>query len=193
MTVYHGAIITVNANDEVFQYLVERKGRIVYVGNELPKKYRKAAVIELGGRALITPFADTHQHFASFSAFNAGLNVMECASNAEILTMVDRFAADSPAKTLIAFGASPYSVKERRLVSREELDAVTHSKPLFLVKYDGHACVVNSALLRKLPKKIKKLRGYHSDTGEMNQEAFFAVSDYIANSISPRHADGGGL
>ena len=185
MTVYHGAIVTVNANDEVFQYLVERKGRIVYVGNELPKKYRKADVVELGDRALIPPFADTHQHFASFSAFNAGLNVMECASNAEILTMVDRFAADSPANTLIAFGASPYSVKERRLVSREELDAVTHGKPFFLVKYDGHACVVNSALLRKLPKKIKKLRGYHPDTGEMNQEAFFAVSDYITNSISP--------
>ena len=122
MTVYHGTIVTVNANDDVFQYLVEHKGRIVYVGNTLPKKYRRAPVVELGSRALIPPFADTHQHFASFSAFNAGLNVMEARSNAEILTMVDRFAAECPSKTLIAFGASPYSVEERRLVSREELD-----------------------------------------------------------------------
>ena len=175
MTVYHGAIVTVNANDDVFQYLVEHKGRIVYVGDTLPKKYRRAPVVELGSRALIPPFADTHQHFASFSAFNAGLNVMEARSNAEILTMVDRFAAECPSKTLIAFGASPYSVEERRLVSREELDAVTHGKPLFMVKYDGHACVVNTALLKKLPHKTKKLRGYHEDTGEMNQEAFFAV------------------
>ena len=29
MTVYHGAIVTVNANDDVFQYLVEHKDRIV--------------------------------------------------------------------------------------------------------------------------------------------------------------------
>ena len=128
---------------------------------------------------------DTHQHFASFSAFNAGLNVMEARSNAEILTMVDRFAAECPSKTLIAFGASPYSVAERCLVSCEELDAVTHGKPLFMVKYDGHACVVNTALLKKLPRRTKKLRGYHADTGEMNQEAFFAVSDFITNSISP--------
>ena len=35
MTVYHGAIVTVNANDDVFQYLVEHKGRIVYVGDTL--------------------------------------------------------------------------------------------------------------------------------------------------------------
>ena len=185
MTVYHGAILTVNANDDVFQYLVEHKGRIVYVGDTLPKKYRKAPVVELGSRALIPPFADTHQHFASFSAFNAGLNVMEARSNTEILNMVDRFAAECPSKTLIAFGASPYSVEERRLVSREELDAVTHGKPLFMVKYDGHACVVNTALLNKLPRKVKKLRGYHPNTGAMNQEAFFAVSDFITNSISP--------
>lgn len=185
MTVYHGSILTVNAEDAVCAYLAEERGRIVHVGDELPKKYRKAPLVELGERALIPPFADTHQHFASFSAFNAGLNVMEARSNKEILEAVDRFAEECPSKTLIAFGASPYSVTERRLVTREELDAVTHGKPLFLVKYDGHACVVNTALLNKLPRKIQKLRGYHPDTGEMNQEAFFAVSDYITNSISP--------
>ncbi|MCR5577493.1 MAG: amidohydrolase family protein [Oscillospiraceae bacterium] len=185
MTVYHGSILSVNAEDEVFSYLVEEDGRIVFVGDELPAQYADAERIELGGRALIPPFADTHQHFASFSAFNAGLNVMECASNAEILERVDAFAAACPSKTLIAFGASPYSVSERRLVSREELDGVTHGKPLFLVKYDGHACVVNTALLEKLPRKVSTLRGWHPDTGEMNQEAFFAVSDFITNSISP--------
>ena len=133
MKVYHGAILSVNAQDELFSYLVEDGGRIVFVGSELPARYADAPRVELGERALIPPFADTHQHFASFSAFNAGLNVMEAASNEEILAMVDRFAASCPNKTLIAFGASPYSVKERRLVSREELDCVAHGKPLFLV------------------------------------------------------------
>ena len=185
MKVYEGKILSVNAKDEVFRYLVEDGGRIVYVGDELPERYAAAPRVQLGERALIPPFADTHQHFASFSLFNAGLNVMETASNDEILSMVDRFASECPNKTLIAFGASPYSVKERRLVSREELDRVTHGKPMFMVKYDGHACVVNTALLEKLPKKLASLRGWHPDTGEMNQEAFFGVSDFITNAISP--------
>ena len=148
MKVYHGKILTVNENNDVFDYLVEDRGRIVFVGNELPEKYGRAETVELGDRALIPPFADTHQHFASFSAFHAGLNVMEAASNREILDMVRAFAAAASAKTLIAFGASPYSVEEGRLVSREELDAVTFGKPLFMVKYDGHSCVVNSAVLK---------------------------------------------
>lgn len=184
MKIYHGKILTVNANDDVFNYLVEENGKILFVGDELPEKYRNTEIVELGEKALIPSFADTHQHLASFSAFHAGLNVMDAVSNEEILTMIKEFARNKEEKILIAFGASPYSVAEGRLISREELDKVTFGKPLFMVKYDGHACVVNTALLNKLPKKVAALRGYHSDTGEMNQEAFFAVSDYITNSLS---------
>ena len=184
MKIYHGKILTVNANDDVFNYLAEENGKILFVGDELPEKYRNAEIVELGERALIPSFADTHQHLASFSAFHAGLNVMDAATNEEILTMIKEFARNKEEKILIAFGASPYSVAEGRLISREELDKVTFGKPLFMVKYDGNACVVNTALLNKLPKKVSALRGYHSDTGEMNQEAFFAVSDYITNSLS---------
>ena len=53
-----------------------------------------------------------------------------------------------------------------------------------IVKYDGHACIINSKLLQKIDSKVKSLRGYHPDTGEMNQEAFFKVSDYITGSLS---------
>lgn len=44
--------------------------------------------------------------------------------------------------------------------------------------------IINSKLMNRLKKKLEKLRGYHPETGEMNQEAFFACSDYITNSIS---------
>lgn len=184
MKCFEGAIITVNSNDDVVRYLVEDKGKIVYVGNELPKEYEDVERIRLGERALLPSFVDTHQHMASFATFHAGLNVMECASNKEIQKQVKEFAKKSTDKTLIAFGASPYSVKEGRLISREELDEVCPDKPIMVVKYDGHACIVNTKLLEKIEKLAGGLRGYHADTGEMNQEAFFKVSDYITNSLS---------
>ena len=185
MKCYKGAILSVNARDEIFRWLVEDQGRIVYVGNELPEQYSGAEVVDLGGRALIPSFVDTHQHFASFAIFHSGLNVMEASSNEEIAAMVADFRARSgKEKTLIAFGASPYSVKERRLISREELDRVCPDKEIMVVKYDGHACIVNSMLLKRIDAKVKGLRGYHPDTGEMNQEAFFKVSDAITGSLS---------
>ena len=184
MKCYEGHILTVNQNNDVARYLVEDGGKIVYVGNDLPEQYHSAEVIQLGEKALIPAFVDTHQHFASFSTFHAGLNVMDAASNAEIMEMVKQFAAQSPKKTLIAFGASPYCVKEGRLISRQELDAVCPDKEIMVVKYDGHACIVNSRLLNAMESKVKHLRGYHPDTGEMNQEAFFAFSNALTNSLS---------
>lgn len=187
MKIYHGTILTVDAHDTVAEYLVEDKGRIVFVGDELPERYScsaSAEIIELGEHTLCPSFVDTHEHLASFAMFNAGLNVMNARSNVEILDMVADFSKRSTAKILIAFGASPYSVSEHVLVSRSELDSVCPDRPLMLVKYDGHACVVNSALLKRVDDDVRKLRGYHADTGEMNQEAFFAVSDYVTASLS---------
>ena len=184
MKVYEGSILTVNATDDVARYLVEDGGRIVYVGNNLPERYATGERVDLAGRALCPSFVDTHEHLASFATFNAGLNVMDARTNAQICEMVSEFAVRSSAKTLIAFGASPYSVEEGHLVTREELDAVCPDRPFFMVKYDGHACIVNTALLNRVKDKVSMLRGYHPDTGEMNQEAFFAVSDYITSSLS---------
>lgn len=183
MKVYHGAVLTVNPEDEVVTYLVEKDGKIIYTGNELPEEYMNYEVVELGERALIPAFVDTHQHLASFALFHNGLNVMEAGSNKEIMGMIAEYAENTQSKLLIGFGASPYSVEEQRLITREELDEVCPDKPFFMVKYDGHACVINSALLNKIKDKIQDKRGYHADTGEMNQEAFFAVSDYVTNSV----------
>ena len=183
MKVFHGNILCLDAANTTAEYLVERGGKIAFVGNELPAEYAAGERVELGGKALIPAFVDTHIHFASFATFHAGLNVMEATSNKQILEWLKEYATTAKEKLLITFGASPYSVEEGRLVNREELDSVCPDKPVFMVKYDGHACVVNTALLKKIEKKVSSLRGYHPDTGEMNQEAFFAVSDYVTNSI----------
>ena len=184
MRCYEGNILTVNAQNAVYRYLIEDKGRILYVGNALPEEYKNVKRLRLGKRALVPAFVDTHQHFASYSTFHAGLNVMEAKSNQEIAEVIQSFAAASSQKTLIAFGISPHSVQEKQLITRRELDGACPDKEIMVVKYDGHACVINTKLLQKLRKKICRLRGYHPDTGEMNQEAFFAVSNYITNSIS---------
>ena len=118
MICFHGTILTCDEDNSVASYLVEAGGRIRYVGDHLPDQYAKAPLYELGDKALIPAFADTHQHFASFATFHAGLNVMEATSNQEILAMVRDFALTAKGKMLVAFGASPYSVSEGRLVTR---------------------------------------------------------------------------
>ena len=184
MQIYHGSIVTCDNENHVFEYLVEDKGVIRYVGDSLPKEYTQSTVTELGKMALVPSFADTHLHFASMALFHAGVNVMDASDNGEIQKKLIAFLPKTRAKVVIAFGASPHSVKERKLLSRDDLDKVSLERPIMVVKYDGHACIVNSALLSKLPEKLKTLRGYNPESGEMNQEAFFATTDYVSGTVS---------
>lgn len=186
MKVYKGNILTCDSQNHVYSFLVEDHGRIVYVGNELPSIYNEATQIELGEKALIPAFGDSHIHFASYATFRAGLNVSCAKSNEKILEMLRQFVPTCKDKLVIAFGASNHSVCEKKLLTRRELDSVCPDKPLFMAKYDGHTCIVNTKLLNKMKNKAKHLRGYHEETGEMNQEAFFAFSDYVSGSVSPR-------
>ena len=183
MKVYEGTILTVDKDDSVVKFLVEDAGKIVFVGDELPTSYENAERIKLGKKALCPSFVDTHLHFASFATFNAGLNVMNAKNNKEIQDRLKEFVKKDKAKITIAFGASPYSVSDGHLITKAELDEASGDKPVFFIKYDGHACVVNSALLKMVDDKVKGLRGYDPESGEMNQEAFFAVSDYITAAI----------
>jgi len=184
MKIYHGAIISCDSKNNIHKYLVEDKGRILYAGAGLPAAYQGAPIETLGGRALLPCFGDTHLHFASYALFNAGLDVRSARSLPEICGLITEFARGNTDKILMGFGASPHSVAECRLISKADLDSVCPDKPLFLVKYDGHACILNSAMIAMLPDRIKTLRGFHYESGEMNQEAFFAVADLVAKKVS---------
>ena len=192
MKVYHGTILTCDREGRVCSWLVEDRGRIVYTGDTLPEEYSQTERVELEEKALCPSFVDTHLHFASMALFHSGVNVMDARSNTEIQQRLKDFIQSpgeaSPSgkrkeKNIIAFGASPHSVEEKRLLSREELDEVSDETGIMVVKYDGHACIVNSALLKQLPEKVKEMRGYNAESGEMNQEAFFGTSDFISGSI----------
>ena len=144
MRVYRGNILTCDEQDHVYKYLVEDNGRIAYVGDGLPAKYASWPMTDLVQKALIPAFGDSHIHFASFATFHAGLNVSSAKSNGEILDMIRAFVPKCHDKLVIAFGASNHSVAEKKFLTRQELDEVCPDKPLFMIKYDGHTCVVNS-------------------------------------------------
>lgn len=184
MVTYEGTIIACDRTNRVHRYLVEDGGRILHVGEDLPEAYRGAPREVLGGRALLPSFADTHLHFASHALFSAGLDVRSARSLPEMAERIRTFARQNDDPILMGFGASAHSVAEKRLLSRDELDGACPGRPVYIVKYDGHACLVNSPLIAILPRRLQSLRGWHAKSGEMNQEAFFAVTDFLTKKVS---------
>ncbi|HBP37479.1 MAG TPA: metal-dependent hydrolase with the TIM-barrel fold protein [Clostridiales bacterium] len=185
MKVYAGTVVTCNDANTVSRFLVEDRGKIIHVGDELPEPYRQTPREDLNGRALLPAFVDTHLHFSSYALFAATLDVRQSRNHEEIYSLISDYVRGSSRKYVIGFGASANCVPERTLINRAELDRVCPDLPVMIVKYDGHAAVINTALMRELPEPVRKMRGYNADSGEMNQDAFFAVTDHMTAKVSP--------
>jgi len=182
--VYEGKIVTCDSANSIKRFLVEKGGRIAFIGDGLPEEYRAAPRTELGPRAMLPAFGDAHLHFSSFALFSSTLDLRSARSIADILDMT-RAAYKGRGKPVLGFGASAHCLAEGRLPERADLDAGLPGAPVYLIKYDGHAAIASSALLARLPERIRTLRGYDGEKGQLFQEAYFAATDFMTSSVPP--------
>jgi len=188
MKVFHGKVISLDSNNQIYQYLVEDQGRIAYLGDELPPEYGNGTpVIELGNRALIPAFGDGHLHFSSWAMIAATyFDVREAKDIPEIQTLIrDYLDKNKRPKIVIPFGVSKHSVREKRLINRLELDEACPDIPLIISCYDGHSAVFNSAMLDKFPEHVFNLPGFYKEEGHLFNEAFSEGLDFAMDLVSP--------
>jgi len=170
----NGVFISCSDNDEVFRYLVEDKGKIIFIGNELPDRFQEVTHrVNLGGQSVLPAFVDTHIHFASFGLFNFGLNVRYANDFADMGRQINKYASQhNQDKFLFGFGVTAHTVVERRLPTRVDLDKMT-DRTLLIEKYDGHAAVANSALIQRLPLSVQSADGFDKETGWFKLDPYF--------------------
>lgn len=187
MQIFQGKIITLDSSDTICRYLVEDQGRIVFVGDSLPGTYAGLPVTQLGERVLTPSFGDGHLHFSNWALIAGSyFDVREASDIPGIQAIIREKTQGQPKKkAVIAFGVSRHSVKEKRLIRRDELDAACPDTPLIIVCYDGHSAVFNSKMMEKFPRHVKKLRGFDEENGHLFFEAYLAGTDSAAALIPP--------
>ncbi|MFZ5573546.1 MAG: amidohydrolase [Thermodesulfobacteriota bacterium] len=182
----NAAFISCEDNNRLFTHLVEDGGHIVFTGDGLPEPYRHADPVDLKGACVLPAFGDTHMHFESFAYFHAGLDCRHVRDFEELGDLIRNYSTGRGGreKVIVGFGCSAHTVKERRLPTRKDLDAVT-THPLILVKYDGHAAVGNSALIRRLPgAALQKDEGFDTESGWFHLNSFYRAINHITKSVS---------
>jgi len=185
MQIFHGDIVTCDQNNSVFEYLVEENGKIIYIGDEPTRSYLHSSErIELGSRALLPAFGDGHIHFSNWAVFNSTFDVRNVTTLEEIGPIIkDYSASDKKARVITGAGHSMHTVAEKRLITRTELDQIIKDRPIYLVSYDGHSAVANSAAIGLMPQSVRNLRGFDLESGQIQNEAFFEATDYITKKI----------
>lgn len=169
-----------------YQYMLIDKGRITYIGSELPDIYTGIKHrVDMKGRVIVPALADTHLHFGSFAHFEFGLNLKEARNFEEIGSLVSEHARQNRgADFTFGFGISAHRLEEKRLPVRAELDAML-SSPLLIEQYDGHAAIANSALIQNLDEEILQAPGFDESSGLMLQSSHSKMINYAAARIKP--------
>ena len=188
MKLYKGMIVTCDGSNSVYKYLVEDNRKIVFTGDELPAKYNVpvADTVDLAGKALLPAFGDGHIHFASWAMINSTVDVRSASDIKEIQDQIHEYAKRDPgAKIVLVFGHSKHSVREKRLITKQELDTIESNRPVLVICYDGHSSVGNSAMIGMFPEKIKKQRGFNFDSGQLFNEAYLEGTSFASAMVTP--------
>jgi predicted amidohydrolase YtcJ len=184
MTVfYNAAVLTMDPRRPETRVLGVSGGKIVHLDDRLPPELAAEPPVDLAGRAIIPLAADSHLHFTSYALFINRLFVYDARDISSLLDMIREHAAAGQGP-ILGFGASAWALEEKRLPTLGELDEAAAGRPLFLVKYDGHAALVNSALLQALPPQVAAERGYDAGAGLLTAEAFYLAARTITEKVS---------
>lgn len=132
------------------------RGRVLAVGTREELRSHRGLRTEVLGRsdaAIVPGFIDAHLHFLALArrSSETDCSAPGCRSIPEILTRIEKAAADRPAGAWVrAFGYDEFFLEEKRPPSLAEVDAVLPRHPLRLLHRTGHLAVLNSTALQAL-------------------------------------------
>ncbi len=143
-----GPILTLDHLRPVVDALAIRDGRIIRSGTReevAPLITRSTEVIELHGQAVVPGFIDCHTHMG-LGSFPAHRITEVGLSKDALLAKLASEAPKEPEIPLLFTGWFPVHYGG----NRNEIDAISSTRPIIIMALDGHAMWLNSAAIRWL-------------------------------------------
>ncbi|MER5868366.1 amidohydrolase [Streptomyces sp. NPDC002044] len=152
-------ILTMDPDHPVAHDLGIWHGRIVGL-DEAVTSLPAREVIDLQGATVLPGFIDSHVHLA-WTGLKAGTpSVAPCTRIDDALAVV----AEAVSRQSVPGAWVDVAGYDQRGLGRHltaaELDRVSGGHPVFLMHDSGHACVVNSAVLDRLPAHVPHENGF---------------------------------
>ncbi|MBK5910838.1 amidohydrolase [Rhodothalassium salexigens] len=146
-----GPIYTADDAQPQAEALAVRDGVLVHVGPAAGLAALTGPdtrVIDLDGAAAYPGFVDGHAHLLGIGQREMTLNLDDAGSLAAMVDKVaEAVAAAEPGAVVYGRGWIETHWPEDRFPTAADLDPIAPDNPVYLVRADGHAAVVNSAAL----------------------------------------------
>src|SRR5207249_10216119 len=109
---------------------------------------RDTRVVDAGGRRVVPGFNDAHVHFVDGGRQLDNVDLKDAETPEEFARRIGERAKTTPAGEWILGGDwDDQRWTPARLPTKELIDPVTPSTPVFVNRYDGHMALANSAAL----------------------------------------------
>lgn len=155
-TLYFGGPIVTLEEPRYAQALVERGGRIAYVGDREEAERLAgpgARRVDLEGRALLPAFVDPHSHLLACAYARLQVPLGECAGWGEITDRLAKHVQErgiQPGEWVKGTGYDQNALAEGAAPDRFCLDRACPHNPVIIQHASGHAGVFNTLALERL-------------------------------------------
>ena len=152
LIIHNARIHTLNEKDAIFEAIAIKDGKIVEVGAErqILNRYTSDDEVDAGGKDIYPGLTDAHGHIMSLAKKKLGLDVTGARSFDEVILRVEKYQARNDCKFIIGRGWDQSLWNTNEMPTNEKLNQLFPSIPVCLTRVDGHAMLVNDALLRKV-------------------------------------------
>ena len=143
----NGVIWTGRPSTSDAKIIAVDKGKIVFVGSEIPADLTAKEVIDLDGKYTMPGFMDNHVHFLEGGSSLASLDLRNVTTPADFKEKVAKYATLHPAGRWILNGNWDQTLWGGELPHKDWIDESTQDHPVYISRVDGHMALVNSVTL----------------------------------------------
>jgi predicted amidohydrolase YtcJ len=160
LVLFNGNVLTMDDDRRRVDALWIRDERLAAVGARADVEAaapRDARRVDLGGATILPGFIDAHCHIGALAYLLATIDCGPAAAPTiaalqallrDANTLADR--TRTPDGWITGHSFAENGVKERRFITRDDLDAVVPDKPCVVYHRSMHACILNSVGLREV-------------------------------------------
>lgn len=165
--VIHNAVIHVlDENNSTGEAMAVRDGKVLEVGPErqILNKYRWGKSIDAQKKHIYPGFTDAHTHLFSLAKQNLGVDLTQCRSIEDMFDSISNYSKIKKRQFIIGRGWNQTTWPRDAMPTNDRLSELFPDIPVALYRIDGHALLVNDALLEQIKDRSPIMRASF-DTG----------------------------
>lgn len=194
--IINGNIIPMTHENHRYTVMVFDDKKIHGLGHqELLNKYKIKETIDVKGKTIVPGFYDSHLHLISTFMNEIAINFDDAKTFEDIYKFIEDFPDKKDYPIVFGKRLSEFTLKEKRLPTRKELDAVSKGFPLIISSIEFHTILLNSEAMQLLQVPFTT-EGFEKDekgifTGRIrNRGAFIALKRAYAMLGHAAHLKG---